>query len=201
VDGKGRGENRWLSGAGEGVWASLLFRQLTPGVLAQLPLLCAIALAETLGRLTQVEVGLKWPNDLYVRGAKLGGILIESVSRGASCTGIVGFGVNHALRSPQIEGRQTTSVSDLSGSPPSLGYLTTTLISEVVSTILDPPETQSIVSRYRRLSVHKTGDAMRLSLHNQSIDGEYQGIDDRGMLVVGTENGSQHISAAEVLMP
>lgn len=200
-DGRGRGESRWLSAAGGGVWATLLFRRLTPEQLAQLPLLTAIALAEAIGRLIQVEVGLKWPNDLYVRGAKLGGVLIEGVSRGSSCTGIVGFGVNHGSRLPLIEGRQTTSVSCLSASPPSLGYLTTTLISEVVSTVLDPPEDSLIISRYRDLSVHKPGDAMRLKFQNQFIDGEYQGIDDSGMLIVATESGPQHISAAEVLMP
>ncbi len=60
-------------------------------------LLAGLAAAETLEALTGARILLKWPNDLYLNGKKLGGILTELVRTPACSTAVVGFGVNTAL--------------------------------------------------------------------------------------------------------
>jgi BirA family biotin operon repressor/biotin-[acetyl-CoA-carboxylase] ligase len=64
---------------------------------------------------------LKWPNDLLLDGAKLGGILIDSAlaADGALDWVVIGLGVN--LRAaPSIEGRTTASLSGTPIAPPEL---------------------------------------------------------------------------------
>jgi BirA family biotin operon repressor/biotin-[acetyl-CoA-carboxylase] ligase len=60
----------------------------------------SVAILEAVERQFPVEMGLKWPNDLYARTActewrKLGGLLIEAQWRGSGCAGVVlGVGLN-----------------------------------------------------------------------------------------------------------
>lgn len=65
-----------------------------PASLPSITLACGVALAECLkGR--GVEVQLKWPNDLRIRGRKLGGILSElAVDDAARYTLVMGIGIN-----------------------------------------------------------------------------------------------------------
>jgi BirA family biotin operon repressor/biotin-[acetyl-CoA-carboxylase] ligase len=104
--GRGRQGRAWASPSGN-LYASTLVRvrQGDPSP-ASLALVCAIALADTIGALGCRAVTIKWPNDLLLDGAKLAGILLER-----NCGAIVaGFGVN-LVTQPAIEGRQTASLS------------------------------------------------------------------------------------------
>ena len=61
---------------------------------AQLTLCSAWGVATHL-RQYEIPVQLKWPNDLMLKGSKLGGILTEtSVQRGQVATAVIGIGVN-----------------------------------------------------------------------------------------------------------
>src|SRR5260370_35331087 len=80
VQTKGRGRERktWESPKG-GLWFSILLRPTIPTLrLPLLQFLAAIATREALENETGASVKLKWPNDLVLGNAKLGGILIES---------------------------------------------------------------------------------------------------------------------------
>src|SRR2546427_5763252 len=82
--GRGRGRKKWESPKG-GLWFSILLRPNVPS--AKLPLLqflAAIATRKALENETSLSVKLKWPNDLVLGSAKLGGILIESKTLGDS---------------------------------------------------------------------------------------------------------------------
>jgi biotin-(acetyl-CoA carboxylase) ligase len=63
--------------------------------LGLLPLTASIAAAEALSDGAGIASELRWPNDLFFRGRKLGGILCESSFVGRTCEfAIVGVGVN-----------------------------------------------------------------------------------------------------------
>src|SRR3954471_20248616 len=85
--GRGRRGRRWYSPAGAGPTFSPSARLER---LAGLPLAAGIATARALRRLGADAVELKWPNDLVVRGAKLGGILVQT-RRGFA---VIGVGIN-----------------------------------------------------------------------------------------------------------
>ena len=97
--GRGRRGRRWHSPAGAGVLFSLALPLRRPvRELGGLSVVAGLAAVRALRALGAAEAALKWPNDLLVRGAKLGGILVETRTQDAGSVAVIGVGVNH--RSP-----------------------------------------------------------------------------------------------------
>jgi BirA family transcriptional regulator, biotin operon repressor / biotin---[acetyl-CoA-carboxylase] ligase len=95
--GRGRMGRRWLSPPGANLLFSLLLRPpLKADRVFSLTMLFALSAIEALESCASVRAGIKWPNDLYVKQKKLGGILTEfSVSSGALVEYVVlGLGLN-----------------------------------------------------------------------------------------------------------
>ena len=76
--GRGRLGRRWQSEAGAGIWLTLIERPRDGGALGVLSLRVGLALAPALEPFTSAPVQLKWPNDVYVGGGKLAGVLVEA---------------------------------------------------------------------------------------------------------------------------
>lgn len=94
--GRGRRGRSWVSPPGASLYLSLAVG-LAPRepVSATLTLALGVGVAETLQGYGARGIGLKWPNDLYAGGAKLGGILVES-RRAGDAPGLLvaGLGLN-----------------------------------------------------------------------------------------------------------
>ncbi|MDX1514107.1 MAG: biotin--[acetyl-CoA-carboxylase] ligase, partial [Gammaproteobacteria bacterium] len=76
--GKGRRGRHWVSPFGGNLYFSLLWRfESGADSLAGLSLVTGVAVAEAIRAMGVDHLGLKWPNDLFHRGRKLGGMLIE----------------------------------------------------------------------------------------------------------------------------
>jgi len=96
--GKGRIGRSFHSPAGSGAYFSLLLR---PGRYAANAALitsaAAVAAAKAIADVTGIETGIKWVNDLFTGGKKVGGILTETVSgmqNGVIESAILGIGIN-----------------------------------------------------------------------------------------------------------
>lgn len=74
--GHGRRGKRWVSVPGNVAVSLLEHLPLGLADLGGLSLVTGIAVADALGEATGLDVRIKWPNDLLVDGAKLGGLLI-----------------------------------------------------------------------------------------------------------------------------
>ncbi|WP_334134900.1 biotin--[acetyl-CoA-carboxylase] ligase [Tepidimonas sp.] len=95
--GRGRAGRPWVTVPG-GALALSVGRVLEPPDWSGLSLAVGVAVAEALGPAVQ----LKWPNDLWWRGRKLGGILIETASLPPPVSGrwcVVGIGINRCTPS------------------------------------------------------------------------------------------------------
>ncbi len=77
--GKGRRGREWFSPPGTGLWMSLILRpqNKTPARLIPVTAVAALAAARAIRRSTTLPVMLKWPNDLFLKHRKVGGILAE----------------------------------------------------------------------------------------------------------------------------
>ncbi len=64
-------------------------------------LLAGLCVSEAIEELTGVKTEIKWPNDIYLNGKKLGGILSELISKN-SLTAVVGIGINLSLKKEEI---------------------------------------------------------------------------------------------------
>src|SRR5205823_9209981 len=95
--GRGRGANRWWSADGALTFSLVLEaprERLPPARWPQVALAAGIAVCEALqGLAPRAEPRVKWPNDVYLAGGKICGILCESIPGWRERPG-VGVGVN-----------------------------------------------------------------------------------------------------------
>lgn len=92
--GRGRQERVWLSPPGEALTFSLAWHvRRTQAQIGALPLVVALSCHKILRRFG-VPAEIKWPNDLMIEHAKLGGILVESIPYQGGSICIIGVGLN-----------------------------------------------------------------------------------------------------------
>jgi BirA family biotin operon repressor/biotin-[acetyl-CoA-carboxylase] ligase len=76
--GRGRLGRKWVSPARKGLWFSALLRpKLRPQAVTQLTIAAATALVRAIHSETGLDLEIKWPNDIYLHGKKVAGILTE----------------------------------------------------------------------------------------------------------------------------
>ncbi|MEY5000192.1 MAG: hypothetical protein RLZZ211_228 [Bacteroidota bacterium] len=109
---KGRGQrgNSWQSVSSENLMFSIAFRPcFTIDEQIRLSWYTAVIWQQCLRRFG-LDAQIKWPNDIYVKGQKLGGILIEQQLKGQQLDwAIIGCGIN-VNQAPELQG--ATSILD-----------------------------------------------------------------------------------------
>ena len=88
--GRGRLGRSWDDQPGAALLVSVVLRPPAGAATAQLSLVCALSVAETVERTAALEARVKWPNDVLVEGRKVAGILLEARDGAVVC----GIGVN-----------------------------------------------------------------------------------------------------------
>jgi BirA family biotin operon repressor/biotin-[acetyl-CoA-carboxylase] ligase len=119
--GRGRLDRRWEAPPASSLLMSLIFRPpLAAFQVQRLTMICGLAAVEAIESETGLHVDLKWPNDLLIGGAKVGGILTEVAVAGERVDyAIVGIGLNVNLDFQQPDGflMAATSLSQALGQP------------------------------------------------------------------------------------
>jgi BirA family biotin operon repressor/biotin-[acetyl-CoA-carboxylase] ligase len=88
--GRGRHGRRWDDAPGSSLLVSVVLRPRVGAAAAQLSLVCALSVAETVEHAAALEALVKWPNDVLVEGRKIAGILLEGRDGAVVC----GIGIN-----------------------------------------------------------------------------------------------------------
>lgn len=105
--GRGRRDRTWSAPARSGLTFSVLLRPSVPvAELGWLSLLAGLAVAEAVARLAELDVGLKWPNDLLVGERKLAGVLAERVGGAV----VLGIGLNVTTTAAELPVATATSL-------------------------------------------------------------------------------------------
>lgn len=95
--GRGQRGNSWFSAPGENLTFTIVLKNLPLGAsqAVRLNYLTSVAVADYLES-RGVEAAIKWPNDIYVGGRKICGMLIENTlgPRGELLASVVGIGIN-----------------------------------------------------------------------------------------------------------
>jgi BirA family biotin operon repressor/biotin-[acetyl-CoA-carboxylase] ligase len=120
--GRGRFGRRWASASHRGLWFSLLLRPDLPlAHWARLTTWAAVSVAAAIEETIGVKASIKWPNDVFLAGKKVAGILAES---GADAEGVpfavlgIGINVNHELADLPAELHATaSSLRETAGHP------------------------------------------------------------------------------------
>lgn len=94
--GRGRRGRSWVSSPEHSLAFSLLWKFPGRPALDGLSLAAGIAITQALEDLGVAGVGLKWPNDVWLFGRKLGGVLIEVSFDTSHTTAVIGIGLNRS---------------------------------------------------------------------------------------------------------
>ncbi|MDH4265628.1 MAG: biotin--[acetyl-CoA-carboxylase] ligase [Deltaproteobacteria bacterium] len=96
AQGRGRQGRVWESPAGVNLYLSVILKpSIPPAVAPQITLLAGVASANALTRASGLEARIKWPNDIFIHGKKVAGILSEMEAEGLKIRFVIlGMGVN-----------------------------------------------------------------------------------------------------------
>lgn len=114
TNGRGRLGRRWISELGN-LFFSMLLRDFPENLLSWIPLHFSVKTCEVLMELApRLPIRIKWPNDLWLNGKKVGGILCEGFhSHTPYHFGVCGLGLNCAKwKNPKLP--EATTLFDYS---------------------------------------------------------------------------------------
>lgn len=188
--GRGRMGRVWQSAPGDSLTFSLSL-PIAPVDWSGLSLAVGLSLAENL----HPEVGLKWPNDLWLQDRKLGGILVEAASMGGRSQVVVGVGLN--IRPRPADGLNTppAALSELLpglSAPACLARLAAPLVRTLLA--FEYKGFAPLQSRFEDRDVLK-GRFVHTSDGQQGLA---LGVSPVGALRLQTEDGVQEIQSAEI---
>jgi BirA family transcriptional regulator, biotin operon repressor / biotin---[acetyl-CoA-carboxylase] ligase len=202
--GRGRGSNRWWNAAGT-LMFSVLFdmdeRKLPQAEWPRFSLGTALSVAETIETfLPQVQVGLKWPNDVWVGERKVCGILIEQSERNAGRL-VVGIGLNVNSRftdaPPEIRD-VATSLRDASGEQIAPQEILVRLLQRWDANVAAQRQGElDLARRWSRLCILR-GRSVRLTSAVSERTGTCHGIAEDGGLLIESDGRIQCFYAGTV---
>ncbi|ADB17395.1 biotin/acetyl-CoA-carboxylase ligase [Pirellula staleyi DSM 6068] len=206
--GRGRGANRWWSSDGCLMFSLLLdcTDWLPTSKWPLLSLVTGISIAQTIEQLIPGDVvGVKWPNDVYLAGRKVAGILIET-SAAASGRLVVGIGLNVnnsvATAPADIQARAVALV-DRSSARWTLELVLERLVERLITNWQRLGE-QGFESFYRDWPRYCILSGAIVTIRPQAqhseatVIGRALGIDEAGCLVVETTGGPIHLAGGSV---
>jgi BirA family biotin operon repressor/biotin-[acetyl-CoA-carboxylase] ligase len=196
--GRGRQGRKWSAPPGRALTLSALVR-LPAAALEPLPLAVAIAVAEACEAVSPVTCRVKWPNDVWVDGLKVAGVLIEARPQDGWAVIGIGLNVDTALDELADDLRDTaSSLRIASGGPVDRDAALDALLARLAAWIEHLGDPARVATAFRERDVLQ-GQRIVWSSGQARQEGEAHGIDDDGALVVFTDAGERvRLDAGEV---
>lgn len=222
--GRGRGDHRWWATGGALTFSLAVDTRawkLAPRRWPRISLATGIAVAKTVlgqlsagqlspgqlpprqlsaGQVNRHTVQVKWPNDIFVGGRKVCGILTENASRQPHRLVIgIGLNVNNSWREAPAELRSVgTSLVDVAErlfSPQEILIDLLQRLQQSFSEVAD--DTFPLTEAWRTICMLE-GRTVTIEAGGTRTTGVCQGIDDDGALLLHNEYGIQHCVAGTV---
>ncbi len=180
--GRGRLNRKWVSSKG-GLWFTLILRPLLPPPLVYIYNFAAsLSLSLILNQLFDVDVSVKWPNDLLLGGKKLAGMLSEMETRGDMVQFLViGIGIN-VNNDPANKEFKATSLKNILKKKVSCKQILTAFLSEFQNNIQDI-DCQNIINQWKG-QTSTIGSRVRVETFDSIYEGKAVDVDETGALII-----------------
>ena len=209
--GRGRQGRTWVSPPGAGLYVSAVLRPAEHAV-PLLTIAAGVAVADGIHAATGLAPDLKWPNDVFVGGRKVAGVLAEASSsavradlqvgpnRGIEYV-VLGFGINvmPAVYPAEVAVRATNLEEEL-GRAVDRGLLLAECLCGLAARYgdLQRGRIDAVVAAWRGRAASMLGCRVQWNAAGGTIEGVADDIDDTGALVVRTHAGLARVTAGEV---
>lgn len=192
--GRGRRGRNWVSPFGCNIYLSVLWRfQEGPSAISGLSLAVGVAIVRALKAANIEVIGLKWPNDIYWQGHKLGGILVEvSGESNGPISVVTGIGLNLYMPEKQAQkiDQVWTDLEKVSQTPVSRNHLTSLLLDHLLPVLnqFSVNGIQAYLDEWRSYDCLKDQN-VTVFIGNEALTGIAEGIDDNGLFRLRGEDG------------
>lgn len=198
--GRGQRGNTWEAAPGKNLTFSIFLKPEFLEVENQfyLNIVASLGVCDFLNGYMGDEVSVKWPNDIYYRTNKMGGILIEnSLRKGTIDTSIVGIGLN--VNQTNFSIATATSMAMVCNQDFDLEALTQELLKSLEHYYLRLKKGlyEQLREEYLR-KLYWIGESRVFKSNGQFFPGEITGVDNIGRLLIETEAGKKAFNIKEV---
>lgn len=176
-NGLGRLNRKWFSPENSGIYFSLITKKKS---IFPYPFSVSVAVSRFFKKNFDLNIMLKWPNDLFYKEKKIGGILIDSIFNGNDLENIIiGIGINTGI---------------LQNIPDELKHLIATLdikiedkqklIVSLCKFILDYFNNNNLLSEYIQKSYLINKNVKLINSSDFSFSGEVKGFTENGEIII-----------------
>ncbi len=201
--GRGRHGRRWVSARGN-LFLSVVLDPHAASHTTAWSFIAAVATADAILPLLHDRslLRLKWPNDILLDGAKLGGILIETGGSGPNSVdwAVAGIGVN-LVTSPAIADQPAIALCDRAAAVPPVEDLAATIVQRLQAwtAVMVSGGLGEVLEAWQHYSF-TPGTQLRVRLADRVLQGRYLGLGSDGALLLETADGAQRsVAAGEVM--
>ncbi|RUO78198.1 bifunctional biotin--[acetyl-CoA-carboxylase] synthetase/biotin operon repressor [Idiomarina tyrosinivorans] len=201
--GRGRRGKIWHSPYGSNLYLSLYW-QLADGVQGAmgLSIVVGIAVARQLASYGIANVELKWPNDIYIDGRKVAGILVELEGQSSgSAHAIIGMGVNINMTDPDVTAidQPWAQLADALPREISRNQLAADLLSAIYAALQQYQEQglAPLLGEWLEWDRY-ANQPVKLIMGNREVTGIARGIDENGALILEQQGKHTRYFAGEL---
>jgi BirA family biotin operon repressor/biotin-[acetyl-CoA-carboxylase] ligase len=189
--GRGRLGRKWLSSPDNSIMVSII---LYPDIehLRQLNMVAALAVAQSIEKLTRLKPVLKWPNDVLLEGKKVSGALIESDIQGERVgSAIVGIGLNVNLDTSSLAeiSDTATSLKEMLGREVPRAAILEGLLCEFEEVYQELRHGQPVIKEWQR-RLQTLGKEVLVKRGNEVWEGYAESVDKDGNLLLRRPDGT-----------
>lgn len=192
--GRGQRECVWETEPGKNLTFSVFLTPnfITPNEAFKLNIMVSLALNGALSKYVSEGLSIKWPNDIYYKTQKLGGILIEN--------SIMGNNLKHTIIGIGLNVNQREFGNDLKGRAISLTQILqqdldlTVLLGEICSALEAAylnlrAGKNSAQNEIYTSKLYQLGSVAKYSHNGETFEGVIKGVTEHGLLEIGLLNG------------
>jgi len=202
--GRGRYGRKWISGLGDNLTFSLLWRfKCGLNDLSGLSLAVGVAIVRAIRKLNVKDIQLKWPNDILTKQGKLGGVLIEAQGDilGPSVV-VIGIGLNYIMTENVMQkaGQPVCALDEICMDLPTRNQLFSALLYEM-NIVLKKFAEEGFANIRREWEMYNffQNQVIQLSLPDGTkIAGEVRGVGEKGELCLDMGHETKLFSSGEV---
>lgn len=201
TNGRGRTTHNWYDEDGKNLLMSILYKDTTLNeFLDKITLVVAVGIYNVLIKYLD-NVSIKWPNDIYVAGKKICGILCEGITSNNDIVLVVGIGLNvNGTIYPDDIKENTTSLKLITNKTYSKKKLLKKIYKELTKEINKLKQKDYSFLNIIQENFYLKDKTINYIKQDVTYTGKVLGIDEEGKLIVLVDNQKVILNSGEVVI-
>lgn len=201
--GRGRLGRKWVSPKGKGVYLSVILRpDISLREISTITLFSSLAVAKTIREKAGLKALIKWPNDIFINGSKVCGILTEMNAELDKINFIIaGIGININTKKELLPEGASSLSAEKGEDVPRVEFVKALLKNlDKYYKIFISGNIDDILKEYKALSA-VLDKRVEINYHNKLISGHALDVDKEGALILRMDSGfNERILTGDVTM-